>query len=48
MIVLLMDLEMLCKLVDPLREQRDLNLWRPGIAFVGLEITYYLFFYFFS
>jgi hypothetical protein len=36
--VLLMNIEMLTKLIDPLREQRDLHFWRTRILLVDFEI----------
>jgi hypothetical protein len=43
-IVLLVYLEMLGQLVDPLRKQSDLNVRRPCVRVVALVIGNYLFF----
>jgi len=46
MVVFLVSLEVLGQLVDALREQRDLNLWRTRVAFVRLVLVDYSFLYF--
>jgi hypothetical protein len=39
MMVLRVRLEMLCQVVDALREDRNLNFWGSGVGVVGLVIA---------
>ncbi len=44
MMILLVDLEMLSKVIDPLCQYCNLYIRRAGVAVVSLELTDYLFF----